>query len=118
MTRLIAIILLLAGVAGAQTAKVVELKPDDAKLAQSLYAQKAEIDRKISDQSADILKRYIGRGGLIQYGGWDAGFEFSTDFKFIVPATPVKSACPSLWTPASSLWTPAYGSFTGISVIN
>jgi hypothetical protein len=75
-----------------QTAKVIQLSPEDAAQAKSLYTQKAEIEKKIKDLEDAVHDKYLitahhGSQGL--YGtykeGWSAGFDYSEDFRFIVP---------------------------------
>lgn len=77
-----------------QTAKVIQLSPEDAAQAKSLYAQKAEIEKKISSLVDGVHDKYLiishhGPDGLygIYKDGWNNGFEFSDDYKFIVPKT-------------------------------
>jgi hypothetical protein len=93
----------------AQTAKVVQLSPLDAEKARSLYEQRDRIDKEISDLEVQIGHQYISnmepRTGCVNYNqdldsvpcekpkgktftlqpGWESGFEFSDNFKFIVP---------------------------------
>ncbi len=108
------VVLLLAGFslsALGQTAKVIQLSPEDAAQAKSLYAQQAAIQKKIDALNDKITTQYtseaVPEGNCIAtaYGswvfsgpcsgmgaptssvkpGWENGFEFSEDFKFIVP---------------------------------
>jgi hypothetical protein len=59
----------------AQSAKVVALSDADAKLAKSLYEQKAAVEAKI-----DALNKRIH-----EQSKWTMDFEYSEDFRFIVP---------------------------------
>ena len=111
----------------AQTAKVIALSDADAAKVKSLYDQRADIDKQINDMHEQIRVKYTIRathfscGSAIQthesakfcslqtniYGtgtaqetidGWWVGFEYSDDFKFIVPTTykptPLNGTCP------------------------
>jgi hypothetical protein len=82
-----------------QTAKVIALSPEDAAQAKALFTQKAEIEKKIKHLEDAVHDKYLitphhGPSGL--YGtykeGWSAGFDYSEDFKFIVPKVYVPSS--------------------------
>jgi hypothetical protein len=87
------------GTLNAQTAKVIALSPEDAELAKSLYNQKTALEKKIADFQDGIKKHYLVEVDKTSSGycwlgkpcpsyrdGWGFGeFEFSEDFKFIVP---------------------------------
>ena len=99
MIRHIAL-LLLAGVATAQTAKVVALSPADAKEAADLHAQKAAIEAKMWSLESRIRRKLYppwatcipGQTCFPMYSlppPWSCGFEYSEDFKYVVP-----KACP------------------------
>jgi hypothetical protein len=108
--KIILITMFLTVTSFAQTAKVIQLSPEDAAEAKSLYEQKAAIEQKIeameekvaTDYLEDKTKpaayrycvKFVGdtcvQGGPkdVHYprrDGWESGFEFSVDFKFIVP---------------------------------
>ena len=83
----------------AQTAKVIQLSPEDATKAAALYQQKADIEKQITDLEEKITESYL-KGKADSYfcgvgyicvaspapkSGWESGFEYSSDFKFIVP---------------------------------
>lgn len=95
MFRLIAALVVLAAAcagAVAQTATVVELKAEDAALAKRLYAEKAGIEKQIADLEVKIRGTYLkpacDKNSITFCAGsptWYNGFEYSTDFKFIVP---------------------------------
>jgi hypothetical protein len=93
---LLILALLLAPALYAQTAQVIVLSPAEAKASADLYAQKAEIDAKISAFKRALEDKYIvplcasGRCGSV----WFNGFEFSTDFKAIVPVPALNLAVP------------------------
>ena len=110
---LIIIILSLVGIASAQNAKVIQLSVDDASAAKALYEEKIALDKKISNFDDAIYKKYtevlaspsIRHGNTCVYAnvwpggsssgpcdafkvekeGWEHGFVYSEDFKFIVP---------------------------------
>lgn len=104
----------------AQTAKVQALTPAEAAEAKSLYQQKSDIEKKITDFRDSLVKEYVetkdpkqaanssttwysfGSKGQFYYrAGWDSdSFLFSDDFKYIVPAPSVTS--PSLPTICTS----------------
>jgi hypothetical protein len=132
----------------AQTAKVIQLDPEEAAKVKQLYQQKADAEQAISDFQIKIQEKYTKRkveynpglscltpsgNGIVGVGlcggekdpatkkafywdfisGWNYGFEYSEDFKFIVPkAAPASSyignevyACPNWVTPAFTLST-------------
>ena len=71
-----------------QTAKVIQLSPEDAKQAATLYAKKADIEKQIDALHVEITQKYISKeqGWLVfSSNPWSNGFEYSDDFKFIVP---------------------------------
>jgi hypothetical protein len=121
-------VLVLAMCAGAQTAKVVQLKPEDAARAKALYAEKTRIEQEIADFRQHINDDYPEVGVTVPCsasvcmgagcvpppppkvschraldGDWANGFDFSSDFRFVVPSRPAK---PS--TPAYGCLTPAW----------
>lgn len=90
---LVALLLVgMAGSLGAQTANVIELEPADTDQAKQVW-------KKLQDAESDwrmvqylIATKYTSRsakGGksTLPKGGYEHGFEFSTDFKFIVPGS-------------------------------
>jgi hypothetical protein len=112
---LLSVLLLAATTLHAQTAKVIQLNPEDAALAKSLHEQKEALDKKIADFDDGVRKHYLletkKEGNILTFAfcsngpcptykqGWSGGFEFSDDYKFIVP-TPLRPAityntCPS-----------------------
>ena len=84
--------------AQAQTAKVIPLTPAEATEAKSLYEQKALIEFKMKDLEHRIQTSHLldtstptqNSGFLSNFQrwlpGWNGGFQYSEDFKFIVPA--------------------------------
>jgi hypothetical protein len=96
----------------AQTAKVIQLPDNLAKQAKALYQEKADVEKKIADLQQQITDAY-----LKQSSNWSFGFEFSEDFRFIVPKsyTPLPSGsgtatiCPTY--PNWNYVVPAYGSY-------
>jgi hypothetical protein len=118
------IVVLSACVCSAQTAKVIQLSESDAAEAKSLYAQQKEIEAKIADLRYRITKNYLtaskeeeghtntysdprGGGWVWVKEGWGGGnYDFSEDFKFIVPHTSIpqsygtygNSSCPFFFT--------------------
>ena len=84
----------------AQTAQVVQLTPEEAAQAKALYTQQAEIAAKIEALRQGIVKAHLLASGddwSCVTGGtsqtlkikrdWACGdFEYSADFKFIVPS--------------------------------
>ncbi|KAA6459640.1 hypothetical protein DYQ86_16100 [Acidobacteria bacterium AB60] len=71
----------------AQNAKVIELAPAEGSRAKALYEQRAHIEREIEDLTDDITAKYLRPEGRLR-DGWPSSFEFSEDFRFIVPAYP------------------------------
>ena len=92
--KVIILTLLLTPALFAQTAQVIVLTPAEAKASADLYAQRASLDAKINALK-DVLKvKYLDpicatdkNAGFWCGSQWALGFEFSTDFKAIVPAT-------------------------------
>ena len=93
----------------AQTAQVIQLTPDETKQAAALYAEKAAVEAKIEALRSNIVEAHLmlrGDKAVVLVGychdnsavpgdlscypmGWGSGqFEYSTDFKFIVPEPP------------------------------
>ena len=118
----------------AQTARVIQLSPEDTAKAKQLYQQKAEVEKALVAFTNDIDRRYTqdkkessgncivsAYSGNMTFGecdmnakpkkvyswyhkdGWSLGFEFSEDFKFIVPkhqdSNSVTTICPYSETP-------------------
>jgi hypothetical protein len=98
----IVLVLLCAVTVGAQTANVIELKPEDSSRAQKAWddLQKAEAGWK--DVQDQIDMKYVEvpfdgksggtftwpgdvKNGFRPKSGFNGGFEFSQDFKYIVP---------------------------------
>ncbi len=82
MRKSIALIFVLATVlAYGQNAKVVPLSAEDAAKAKSLYEEQDKVNREISDLQAKIKKFYLSPLK------WPtADFQFSEDFKYVVPS--------------------------------
>lgn len=121
MKNLIAVFVIAAqaAICHPQTAKVIVLSPADAAEAKRLYAEKANVEKKIAELQARIRDAYIGvpviqegnpkryvcpkdsdstviwgpTGGPVrcERNGWNYGFEYSDDFKYIVPVPLVTS---------------------------
>ena len=81
MKRL-AIILLLAGSLSAQTANVIELSPADTITAKAAWQNLQDAEKKWKDEQSVIGRKYATLPGN---PGFEHGFEFSKDFKYIVP---------------------------------
>lgn len=123
---IITLALLVSGVCFGQTAKVIQLSDRDAAEAKALYASKSEIEEKIRELQERINENYLrkvvnsnidcpsgfdlgyltgftGPTSLIQHvcykNGWTGNFQFSEDFRFIVPSSMV---------PANSLLYPSF----------
>jgi hypothetical protein len=92
-------LLLIAAPMLAQTAKVVELKPEEAAEAKQLH-DAADRAKKAADEfDAKIGERYVWSEGSTANSyslkpGWPYGFEFSDDYRFIVPK-PYQAQAPS-----------------------
>ena len=89
---LVAIVLSLA--VFAQTAKVVVLKPAEAAQAKKLHEALDAAKKDADDFDNEIAARYTWEesGFTVSNGawhstkvGWEYGFEFSEDFRFVVP---------------------------------
>ncbi len=123
----------------AQTAKVIQLSPEEAKQAKVLHAEQDSIAKKIVEFDQAIRARYLSapkdqEGHTQTYlfngswfwvkDGWGAGnFQYSEDFKFIVPAVVPQYSSPYGFgggcvqlTPGigiGTLMTPGIGTLTG-----
>lgn len=125
-----AVAVLLAASVGsvAQSAKVEAISAEDTVKIKALYAEKAALDKqmaavekKISDFNEGIKARYLttkepdkgwcsasfstASGYVWIKNGWACGaFQYSDDFRFVVPAAsiPVVNCCPT-WSWASNL---------------
>jgi hypothetical protein len=120
-------ILSLSSVLPAQTAKVITLSDKDSAEIKTLYAQQSAIEKKIADFRNNITKNYISQAvssgvcqqnysgyffGAIHFSdnsercykiGWEHGFIYSDDFRFIVPQDAPKTSagtCDSWVVPA------------------
>jgi len=85
---LLSVFLALPMLLPAQTAKVYQLSDSDAKEAKALYAEKSAVEAKI-----EALNKKVG-----SQVNWVWGFEFSEDFRFVVPkqgSSLVTSGCCS-----------------------
>ena len=85
-----------AGTVLAQTAQVIQLSPTDAAKAKQLYTEKAQILSEIHAFKTKIQEKYVPHSsGIFSLNDpsivWGNGFEFSTDYKFIVPKYYVQS---------------------------
>jgi hypothetical protein len=105
MLLVVALIVVCAGAVFGQTAQVIELTPNEAKQAATLYAEKAAVEAKIEALRNALTSKYVmvrtlqvgsakgwvdcGPGGCLPVTRpeWLNGFVYSTDFKFIVPAS-------------------------------
>jgi hypothetical protein len=125
-------------VMAAQTAKVQALTPFEAAEAKSLYQQKSDLDKRITNFRDSLVKEYIetkdpkqaagssyawfsssGSGVFYYRAGWNNdSFLFSDDFKYIVPApTPVQSSSYCWTQNGCSFATPAVGTIQGLTTV-
>lgn len=123
---LLSVFLALPLLLSAQTAKVIQLSPDEAKEAQAIQQAKKDLQAR-----EDALREKIAVAHLVTPNGgesdcqdanykykpgWNCGkFEYSEDFRFIVPKS-VRGIAPCGGnSPFCSNWnwiTPAYGADT------
>ena len=89
-----------------QTAKVVALTPEDAAKAKALYAEQARVEENIAQLRDRISMVYLDPG-------WFTGFEFSEDFKYIVPASQPLPSVTNGYT-----WPICYGTGVTGSITN
>jgi hypothetical protein len=80
-----------------QTAKVIQLTPDEAKEAKSLYEQKAAIEAQVVNLHQKIITKYSLDNKNSMFPAYD--FEYSTDYRFVVPKIPVMSPATSCCLP-------------------
>ena len=103
--------LLLAAALHAQTAQVIQLTSEEAAQAKALYAEKAAIDVKIGQLHDHIMTNHLTRDQKywdvqpFWLVPWTNDFEFSTDFKFIVPAQIKPTGCAPeiMWKPSDMI---------------
>ena len=134
MKTIVFAVLFLSASLYAQTAKVVALSADDAKTAKSLYDEQAALDKRKAAFEELVRTRYLtvkkgdkewgdegvvfslnGSGTTIKTSyraGWNYGqFEYSEDFKYIVPKSPPINGAGSFQLgSACSYFIPAYAS--------
>jgi hypothetical protein len=114
---LVAVVLLAASGVLAQTANVIELSPVDAARAQKAWdtLQRAQAEWKETQKDMEVKYVPLGAKGhcTIATDGrclsdeWINGFEFSKDFKAIVPKTWTQT-----WTAGgNTILTPAYPTY-------
>lgn len=115
------ILLALSLSASAQTAKVIQLSPEDSVTAKSLQDEQTALDKRVADFHDRIVKNYLlvpgaAKQSNIWYGssypykpGWVTGlFEYSDDFKFIVPKNTIQNS-----TVSGSCFYPNFTTLTG-----
>jgi hypothetical protein len=101
--------LLLAAALHAQTAQVIQLTSEEAAQAKALYAEKAAVEAKIGQLHDHITTKYVtpvlrtwNDAHPYDLCPWFVGFEYSADFKFIVPAQIKPTGCAPeiMWKPS------------------
>lgn len=99
-----------------QTAKVVQLSPDEARQAKALHDEQDSVAKKIAEFDQAIRTKYLsapkneeghtntyslnGKWIWVRIGWGNGAFEYSEDFKFIVPLvlqTPPTGTCQSMF---------------------
>lgn len=131
----ILLLLALSLPSAAQTAKVIQLTPDDAIQAKTLYDAQIALDKQKADFHTAIVKKYLvvkrgdkdwGDQGVVfsldsagitvktsYRAGWGYGnFEYSEDFKFIVPVPVPTPYSSSYWNACNVI--PTSGSVMGV----
>ena len=114
LSLLVAVCTMFGTLTHAQSAKVIALTPEDAAKIAKLSAQKAEIERQIEEFNKHVTDFYlttpaesVTAGGTEWFCYWADNkhkcsrygwndFEYSTDFKYIVPKatpTPTNTIC-------------------------
>lgn len=100
------LLLLCAAAALGQEAIVVDLSPEDSANIASLYRQDAEIEARISKAREEIGKKYAtwGPTNIVNMSGEriPPPFNFSKDFRHIVPPQDPQKSCVSAGT---NCWT-------------
>lgn len=94
--KLLALLFALTIAGRAQNAKVISLSAEDAAKAAHLYDERDRIEREIMEMTGNITLKYLmvdPKDSLHQIKqGWSQ-FEFSEDFKYIVPKPYIASPC-------------------------
>lgn len=100
-TVIVAVAMSLAVACSAQTAKVVALTPDEAREAKAISDQQKELDNRLAALRHKIIASHLYADGEEYWScsiglpiehhikeGWGCGsdFEFSDDYRFIVPS--------------------------------
>lgn len=106
MKKFVLVVLLLScsTLLHAQTAKVVALTAEESKEARDIQAQRVALDKRDADLTERITKAYLQTTEPAQnnvvFGsmphwrfGWEAGFVYSEDFKYIVPKLAQPTPC-------------------------
>lgn len=100
---LIAVMTLISIPVFAQSAKVIQLDTADAAEAKQVYQQMQDAQKAWNDIQKRIASKYVEERFVAQTGtkltknkkGWENGFNFSEDFKSIVPMITVTSGIGS-----------------------
>lgn len=119
MKKILVALVFLSIVGHGQTAKVIQLSPDDAKQAKALYDEQIALDKRKAAFEELVRTRYLtvkkgdkewgdegvvfsinGAGVTVKTSyraGWNYGqFEYSEDFKYIVPKSMLINGTGSL----------------------
>lgn len=98
----------------AQTVKVIPLSPDEAREAKAIAEAREALDVRDKNLRDKIGNTHLKASQLEQAcngikGGWGCtlDFEFSDDYKYIVPAKPSTSISPNFgiqWAPANGYY--------------
>lgn len=122
-TIMFVLALLFAGTVGAQTANVIELSPNDSVRVQKAWDDLQKAQAKWKDVNDQIDMQYVEipydgtlgslvitfeslRNGYHPRPGFSNGFEFSTDFKYIVPKLTVDPKSPIQYSNGGVVTTP------------
>lgn len=125
--KYIVLIVMLAGVMSAQTAKVIQLSPEDAATAKRLDAEQKALTARTEEFRKKVVVKYLVEpepylGGVVSgYNNcslhapekgtiitpsWCYGFEFSDDWLYIVPKpAPAPASPPSSFYPVPAPFT-------------
>ena len=81
------VLLAAAGTVGAQSANVIELDIVDSIRAERVWNQLQKAQKEWEQVREDVANKYVntGKGYPLPRPGFESGFEFSKDFRFIVP---------------------------------
>lgn len=117
MRRIAVLMILAAGLASAQTAVVIELSTTDAERAQKAWDTLQRAQEEWATVKQSVSDKYVTGQTIASHGvgvpEWASGFEFSKDFKVIVPKTAQTTGTITVGPYTTGpVWNPPCGGFS------